>query len=375
MADQTILMVSKPVVPPWNDSAKNLVRDVVSSATRYRYRVLVSRGVPLVAPRVSSAEIHAAPGRYTPALRQNARVLAHLLGRRADVVHYFFAPNPRTSAIARVVGVVRRSPTVQTVCSAPLDWTGAARLLFADRVIVLSRHTRGKLVEAGADERRLVLVPPGIQPLRPLEPGERTAARRRFADLAPGDDTPVIVFPGDYQFSEAAHTVGAAVARVVAARPARFVFACRLKQEESRREEERVRARVDGDGATGHVRFWNEVDDVRGLLGAADLVVMPAESLYAKMDVPLVLLEAMSLGVPVVVANVPPLSELLVHEVGAAVPPRDPAALAEVVSALLADPARRARLAERARAVVTESYSAKVVASAYEDVYDEVLDR
>jgi len=372
VVEKTILMVSKPVVPPWNDSAKNLVRDVVRSATRHRYSVLVSKGVPFAAPRVTSAEIYGAPGQYTPALRQNARVFGHLLRARADVVHYFFAPNPRTSSIARVVGVVRRWPSVQTVCSAPREWAGASRLLFADKVIVLSEDTRSKFARAGVEASRLRLVPPGIEPFAPLSGPERAAARRRFADLAPEDETPVVLYPGDYQFSEAAFTVGAAVARVVAAGPARFVFACRIKQEESRREEERVKARVEQDSASASVRFWNEVDDVRALLGAADLVVMPAESLYAKMDVPLVLLEAMSLGVPLVVANVPPLSELLADDVGVAVPPRDPEALAAAVTGLLSDPARRAALGARAREAIGRRYSARAVASAYEDVYDEV---
>lgn len=372
MTEKTILMVSKPVVPPWNDSAKNLVRDVVRCATRHRYRVLVSKGVPFAAPRASSAEIYAAPGQYTPALRQNARVLGHLLHARADVVHYFFAPNPRTSAIARFVGLTRRWPSVQTVCSAPRDWSGAGRLLFADKVIVLSEDTRSKFARAGVSAERLRLIPPGIEPFAPLSAAERAAARRRFADLPEADDTPVVVYPGDYQFSEAAFTVASSVARVVAARPARFVFACRIKQEESRREEERVRQRIDQDGALAHVRFWNEVDDVRALLGAADLVVMPAESLYAKMDVPLVLLEAMSLGVPLVVANVPPLSELLADDVGVGVPPRDGQAFADAVVDLLGDPGRRAALGQRAREAIAQRYSARTVASAYEDVYDEV---
>jgi phosphatidylinositol alpha-1,6-mannosyltransferase len=372
VTEKTILMVSKPVVPPWNDSAKNLVRDVVRSATRHRFRVLVSKGVPFEAPRVSSAEIYAAPGQYTPALRQNARVLWHLLHARADVVHYFFAPNPRTSAIARVVGLARRWPSVQTVCSAPRDWSGAGRLLFADRVIVLSEDTHRKLARAGVAAERLRLIPPGIEPFAPLSPAERAAARRLFAELPEGDETPVILYPGDYQFSEAAFTVGSSVARVVATRPARFVFACRIKQEESRRGEDRVRQKVTQDGALAHVRFWNEVDDVRALLGAADLVVMPAESLYAKMDVPLVLLEAMSLGVPLVVANVPPLSELLGDDVGVGVAPRDAEAFAGAVQVLLADPARRAALGQRAREVIARRYSARTMASAYEDVYDEV---
>lgn len=367
---KTILMVSKPVVPPWNDSAKNLVRDVVRGSRRHRYRVLVTRGARLDADRVTSAEIYGDAGAYTPGLLQNARVLSHLvLGPGADVVHYFFAPNPRTSSIARLVGAVRRRPTIQTVCSVPRDFGDARRLLFADRVVVLSEETRRRFVEAGIEASRLVLIRPGIFPLAPLEPEERARARRRFAGA---DDRLVLLYAGDYQFSTAARTVAGAVAQVVDRLSARFVFACRIKQEPSRIEERHVRQMLAEAGMSEHVRFWNEVDDVRSLLGAADLLLMPAESLYAKMDIPLVVLEAMSLGVPIVVADVPPLSELLTSEVGVAVAPRDSARLAEAVLDLAADPARLAEMGRRARAAVLRDFSAERAARAYEDLYDRV---
>lgn len=39
-----VLFVSKPVEPPWNDSSKNLVRDVAGHLQRNRPRVMVRRG-------------------------------------------------------------------------------------------------------------------------------------------------------------------------------------------------------------------------------------------------------------------------------------------------------------------------------------------
>ncbi len=39
-----VLFVSKPVAPPWNDSNKNLVRDLARGMTRYRPHVMVPRG-------------------------------------------------------------------------------------------------------------------------------------------------------------------------------------------------------------------------------------------------------------------------------------------------------------------------------------------
>ena len=54
-------------------------------------------------------------------------------------------------------------------------------------------------------------------------------------------------------------------------------------------------------------------------------------------------------------------------------PPGDPAALAAAIGELLADPAERERLAERARAAAAGPLSWDAVAARTEEVYDEVL--
>jgi glycosyltransferase involved in cell wall biosynthesis len=102
---------------------------------------------------------------------------------------------------------------------------------------------------------------------------------------------------------------------------------------------------------------------------------MPSDNLFAKMDAPLVLLEAMSQGVPLVLANVPPLDEILATGAGLPVPPADPEALAQSVIRLLGDDKLRETLGEAGQEAVRTVFSADVMAKQVEDVYDEVLSR
>ena len=110
------------------------------------------------------------------------------------------------------------------------------------------------------------------------------------------------------------------------------------------------------------------------LLGACDICLLPAESLYAKMDYPLVLLEALALGVPLIVADSPPLTELLDDPVGRLVPPGDPAALAAAVRGMLgeSDQAREA-LARRCREAACLRYDIAAVSRTHEDLYEDLL--
>lgn len=81
-------------------------------------------------------------------------------------------------------------------------------------------------------------------------------------------------------------------------------------------------------------------------------------------------LEAMASGTPVVATAVGGTPALLGGgELGVLVPPRDPAALAGALSALLRDPARRASLGAAARARVEAAFSTDAMVDGYEMLY------
>ena len=280
-AAPTVLMISKPVVPPWNDSGKNLVKDLVTHGRRFNYRVLTTQGFALKIDRVHCEPLYGDAGAYSPSLRANARVLARLLRYEGEQVrHFFFAPNPITSHAARFTQFVRRVPTVQTISSAARAGDAIAPLLFGDRVVVLSEWSRRRVIAAGVDARRVVHIAPCIEV--PAQPDGAARERARAHHRLDGE---VVLYAGDYQFSRAARTLAAAIPRIAAARPeARFVFACRIKQPASRDEEAAIRAELTSAGVAERVRFLNEVPDILDLVAAADVVTLPAESTYAKMD-------------------------------------------------------------------------------------------
>lgn len=367
-----VLMVSKPVAPPWNDSSKNLVKDLACAGSRFSYRVLTPRACQLEHARVASDAIYRSTGRYSPALLQNLRVLARLLEPDdTALTHFFFAPNPRTSMAARVALRIRRRITVQTVCSAPASFSRPERLLFADRVVVVSGDTRDRFVSAGVQPERLVQIPPGIQLPEPPTAEARREARQR---LGLPLDRPVVIYPGDMQFSRAAETFALAAARLRSVEPEPvFVLACRPKQRQSQDEAARIEGILSAAGIRSRVRIFGEVADMLELLGACDLCVLVAESLYAKMDLPLVLLEAMALGVPLVVSDRPPLCELLADEVGLAVPPEDPDALALAMTQMLTVPDLLSRMGAAASDAAARRYGIERVCSAYEDLYESLL--
>lgn len=366
---RSVLLVSKPIAPPWNDSAKNLVRDVARHGTSFRYHLMTPRDAGTIAPDAVNEAIYPGGGNFAPSLAQNARVLARLV--RPDQIplyHFFFAPNRRTSSIARGIFRFKKRRTVHTICSAPRSYEALESILFAERMIVLSEDTRRRFVEAGVT--RVEVVPPGIPVEAPIDEGRREAVRRALGL----DARPIVLFAGDYEFSRAAERTLEVAKRVRTSVDAQFVLACRHKTPESPQIEARLRVLGESWGLSRALRFVGQVPDIGALLATASCLLMPAESLYAKMDVPLVLLEAMAQETPLVIADCAPLNELMRDPaLGAAVAVDDLDGYASAVVRLLEDTERAAAAGRAARAVVLAHYDARVMAQRYEAIYQQML--
>jgi glycosyltransferase involved in cell wall biosynthesis len=364
-----ILLVSKPLGPPWNDSSKNLVRDLAAGLTRYEARALGRKGGAGELGRVLLEPLYPAEhGGFSPALRDNARVLLRLLGgARADLFHFFFAPNPRTSRAARLAARIRRTRTLQTVCSVPRDDVALEDVLFGDRIVVLSRHTEARFIAHGIARERVVRIAPAAPPLEPPTAEARVAARRAFG-LEP--EAPLVIYPGDLEFGNGARLVVEAHAALPG--DVELVLACRAKTPAARAIESALRTRARELGTAERTTFLGETPRILDLLGAADVVALPSDVAYAKMDYPLVLLEAMALARPVVVAHGTPAAELA-EEGGALAVAPDAASLTHTLARLVAEPAERARLGVAARNQVLSAHGRERMAAAYELLYDALL--
>lgn len=104
---------------------------------------------------------------------------------------------------------------------------------------------------------------------------------------------------------------------------------------------EEMRALAGRLGISDRVRWLGERGDVPRLLAAADLLCQPN---LGPEPFGMTYVEAMHAGRPVVAAALGGAKEIVTPETGLLVPPNDPAATADALRTLVADPALRARL-------------------------------
>jgi glycosyltransferase involved in cell wall biosynthesis len=131
-----------------------------------------------------------------------------------------------------------------------------------------------------------------------------------------------------------------------------------------------LRSQAEALGVADRVHLVGHRADARMLLDAADVFVLPSRH----EGMPLVLLEAMDAGLPVVATRVIGSEEVVVDgETGLLVRPQDPAALAAALGRLLEDPALRQRYGRAGRRRYLERFTSVRMAAQTAEVYDHVL--
>lgn len=120
-------------------------------------------------------------------------------------------------------------------------------------------------------------------------------------------------------------------------------------------------------GLGEHVCLLGYIDDVRPLLAAADIFVLP--SLNEPFGT--VLLEAMAAGLPIVATNGGGVPEIITERVGLLVPSNDAQALAKGLKCLIDDSVYRERLGQAALADVKARFSLRQTIEKTEQVYGE----
>jgi len=132
-----------------------------------------------------------------------------------------------------------------------------------------------------------------------------------------------------------------------------------------------IEAKIQELGLAGRVRLAGHQDRVPEWLALMDAFVMAS---YANEGVPQALLQALALGRPVAATTAGGIPEVIIpEETGLLAPPRNPQALARIMSRLLQEADLRQGFSQRGPRLVTARYSLEQMADALEAVYDGIM--
>jgi glycogen synthase len=260
-------------------------------------------------------------------------LVAEAAGALADALGVPYVTTIHATEFGRHQGWVQQHP--QRVIHATETWMARR----ADRLVVCSHYMRGHVADVfELPERRVEVIPNGIDPLDLRPVGDLPELRARFA--APHEKLVLLV--GRLVYEKGFQIALDALPRVLRrAGDVRFLVAG------SGTYEAELKAQAQRLGLSGHGTFagWIGDDVLHSLYRIADLCVVP--SLFEPFG--LVALEAMASGCPCIVADTGGLREVVPNDdVGLRFGSRDPRELSRLMELVLTNPALRFRLVTEA---------------------------
>lgn len=299
--------------------------------------------------------------------------LRRLIGEGFDIVH---THSSKAGVVGRLAGRRRGGPAlVHTPHSFAFlhgaEFSAMRRRLFLGIERWLGRWTARLIAVSQAEAAttvahrivatdRVRTVRNGIEP--DLEQRADAGAGAAHLGLANGDQA--IASVGLLEVAKGHEVLIAALPTVLAELPR---LKCFLIGEGSLRR--RLERQAAAAGVEQAVIFTGHRDDALDLMAACDALVLP--SLWE--GLPYVLLEAMSLGKPVVASDVGGCGEVVADgETGHLVPPSDPQALAAALLDLLRHRQRAAEMGAAARPRARSQFGVEAMIAGHEAIYREL---
>jgi glycosyltransferase involved in cell wall biosynthesis len=328
--------------------------------------VLSSPGAPALIAQASGHGLPTVvvPGRPGHAARARRQLRHYLARHRIRLLHSHGYKADLYSLLAAPAGVARVSTCHnwlrQSAKMRLYEWLDKGALRRFDHVAVVSDRLLEDVRRAGLSPRRTSFVENGISLDRP----DAAARGRTRAEFGLEPHQKMLLRVGSLTRCKGNDTLIDAFRRVGAGAPAVLVFAGEGEEQPA------LAARARALGVQARVRFAGYRPDMPALLAAADLCVISSHN----EGLPLVLLEAMAAGVPVVSTDVGAIARAIQQgDSGWLVPAGDADALGAALREALRQPDRAAQMARRARHEYERRYSRAAMGERYLRIYHSLI--
>jgi len=309
-------------------------------------------GIPVTELRSGQRRYRAEARALAAILKSDSAELVHTHGQQADLVGYWAARACGLPVVATVHGYTARDWKNHFY-----EWFDRRLVRRFEAVVCVAGPVRARVLRAGCRADRLHLIPNGYLPVNALE---RDAAR---AELGLARESRIVGWVGRLSAEKGPDLFCEAVAHITSP----DVQAVMVGDGPERAWLDRRSAA--GAGAGCPIRLLGSREGMARLVRAFDVLVLSSRTEAT----PMILLEALAAGVPVVSFAVGGVPDVIDQESGWLVESGDTVGLAEAIRQALEHPLEAARRADEARRVLETRFGLARWLQAIRAVYDQAM--
>lgn len=377
-----ILLITRPICPPWDEASKNFAYTLAKNVGNVEFGLLTNGRVEDLPENTRQHAIYTS---NTFSYMQKIRLIRNLrkIRKDYDILHYLFTPTKANSfLIKHFLNYKKNARSIQTIATLREDLykdKDIKELIFGDLIITYSDYAKDKLNMLGFNNVKRVY--PGID-LALYSPASKDLELLQLLDLK--EDDFIVQYPGEFIRLGATDNVVDMLIKYRKGfkdRKIKLMFPGRIKNKEDLNKKDEVKKILGGKNLLDTVAFLDVLegsemrkkeDFMKKAYNLSDIVIFPVHDMKGKFDIPLVVPESMACEKPVILSDLPILSELSNGQNSVIIPRGNVDALAQAIFDLHDNPEKRNQIGSEARKFVEERFDIKKVAEIYGKIYEKL---
>jgi len=368
-----VLLITRPICPPWDEASKNFAFYLAKNLNNFDMYLLTNGFIQNLPSHVHQKPIYTS-SKLTNLQRVRLLKLRGLLAKNNfDILHYMLTPSKLNSFSFKTFIKNKRAKTIQTIATLREDLlkdSDFKKILFADLIITYSDYAKNKLNLLGFNNVKRVY--PGID-LDLYSPAPKDEELRKNLNLIRSDF--VVSYSGEYTRLGATDDLVSMVIKYqdkLFQKNIKIIFALRIKNDKDARKRREIIELFSKKKLLELVRFPETFNSMEKMYNLSDIVLFPVQNMKGKFDIPLVVPEAMACEKPVILSDLPILSELSNDQNSVIIPRGDIDALTQAIFDLHDNPEKRKQIGTEARKFVEERFDIKKIAEIYGKIYEKL---
>ncbi len=281
-----ILLVTRPIAPPWDEASKNFAYNLAMNLPDFEFGLLTNGTLTDLPDNIKQYPIYTSNKNN---FIQKLRLIMNLrkISRQFEIVHCLFTPTKASSFLLSNLLSNKKSKTIQTIATLREDLfcdCEIKKLIFADTIVTYSEYAKNKLNDRGFGNAKQIY--PGID-LEEYQEKERKNELARKYNFSGSDF--IINFTGEYSrlgaIDDVVNSFMGISGRI---ENAKLSLAVRVKNNKDAEKKAEIMERLKKAGLSGRAVFHDDgsykMSDIYNL---CDISVFPVREMKGKFDAPL----------------------------------------------------------------------------------------
>jgi glycosyltransferase involved in cell wall biosynthesis len=369
-----ILLITRPIAPPWDEASKNFAYYLAKNVSGFDFGLLTNGILSGMPENIRQIAIYTA---NNFSYFQKIRLIKNLrkFKNDFDILHYIFTPTKQNTFLLNHFVNYKKNPnikTIQTIATLREDLYSAKELkslLFGDLIITYSDYAKNKL--NALEMNNVKRVYPGID-LREYQKKEKDPDLMKKYNLANSDF--IINFTGEYVRLGAIDDVIDSFVEIAKKIPeAKLSLAVRIKNDKDAQKKKEVVEKLRKNNLLEKSAFHDDGNyQMADIYNLCDVSLFPVREMKGKFDIPLAVVEAMACEKPVIISDLPILSELGKNDNSVIIEKGNVAQIVEAVLDLFNNAEKRVSIGREARKYAEDNFDIYKVAEEYRKIYGEL---